>query len=346
MANGSAAPRKKGVTVALVMMVLVILALAGARLWLEKQITMVPYPYWLAVSENGMAVVYGDTIYVCNAEGAITKKIPIPDYIVPCQVAWQNDKLLVADWKNDALQSFGTYGMTTMRLQGGPNIAAHLNAVVNESNDVFYVSDSQGNHVHIYDSMGNYLRSFGGFGLTPGSLLSPKDIRLLNDTLYVGRTMVPSGVDAFSTYGKFMKTVVKPKGNILYNLITDFDLTENHIVTIECDMLYAHCLIASYNWDGKLLGKKPQPTGVHSVGDIAIRDDIVYVSDAANRVITKYDAATLENLGPASLALNRIGESDSKKYLILKQYSKYTLIALILCAVLVAVLYWQYKKSS
>lgn len=345
MANGSAAPRKTGVTVALVIVIFVILGLVGLRLWLEKQASVIPYPYWLAVSENGMAVVYGDTIYVCDAEGAITKKISVPGYIVPCQLSWHNEKLLVTDWNQHALQFFGTHGITSILLWGGPTITADLNVILDEDNDALYVSDSQGNRVHRYDKSGNYSTSFGRFGRRPGTLNSPKDIRFLNDTLYIGNVM-RSGVDAFSTDGKFIKAVVEPKGHILYNLITDFDVSEDHIVTIECDMLFAHCLIVSYNWDGKLLSKTPQPAGLHSVGDIAIRDDVVYVSDAANRIITKYDAASLENLGPASLALNRIGEGDSKKYLILKQYSKYTLIALILCAILVAVLYWRYKKSS
>ncbi len=331
------------ITIALAVMILVMVSLAGVRLWLEKEAGAVPYPYWLAVSDNGMAVIYGDIIYVCDAEGNIRKKIFIPDHIRPCQLSWHNDKLLVSDWENDELHLFSPYDTTSIRLQGGPNINAHLNAIIDENNNVLYVTDSEGNRVNTYDGQGKYLRSFGGFGLSRGSITSPKDIRYLNNTLYIGNVL-RSGVDAFSTDGKFIKSIVEPKGNILYNLITDFDLTENHIATIECDVLFAHCLIASYNWDGKLLSKKPQAAGPESVGDIAINGDVVYVSDTANRKITKYAAATLENLGPASTELNAIGEADNNKYMTLKKYSRYSILALFLCCVPVALLYWQYRK--
>ncbi len=344
MGKSSASTSAGRASIALVIMVLVIVALAGVRLWLEKEASAVPYPYWLAVSGSGIAVIYGDTIYVCDAEGAITGKIPIPDHILPCQLSWHNDKLLVSDWKNDELHLLSTDGITSIQLRGGPNINAHLNAIIDENNNAIYVSDSDGSRIYTYDSKGNYRQSFGGFGRSRGSLASPKDMRFLNDTLYIGNVL-RSGVDAFSSDGKFMKSIVEPKGNILYNLITDFDLTENYIVTIECDVLFAHCLIASYNWDGKLLSKEPQAAGSQSVGDIAMSGDIVYVSDTANRRITKYDVATLENLGPASSELNAIGEVDNSKYRALKKYSWYSLGALFLCCVPVALLYWQYQKS-
>jgi hypothetical protein len=312
--------------IVLVMLILVLVSLAGVRLWLEKEASAVPYPYWLAVSDNGIAIIYGDTIYLCDAEGTISKRITIPDHIVPCQLSWHNDKLIVADWKNDELHLFGSYGMTSIQLRGGPNINAHLNAILDEKNNAIYVTDSDGSRIHKYDSQGSYGESFGRFGFGQGSLSSPKDMRLLNDTLYVGNVM-RSGVDAFSTDGKFIKSIVEPKGNILYNLITDFDIADDYVVTIECDVLFAHCLIASYNWEGKLLSKIPQAAGSGSVGDVAMKGDIVYVSDAANRRITKYDVATLEILGPVSLELNAIGESDNSKYEALKSYSRYSLIA-------------------
>ncbi len=345
MTNGSAAPRKNILNIAVVIMILVLVSLAGARLWLEKEASAVPYPYWLAVSDNGIAVVYGDTIYVCDAEGNINNKINIPDYIQPCQLSWYKNDLLVSDWKNDELHLLSKYGITSIKLRGGPHINAHLNAIIDDNNNAIYVTDSEGNRIHTYDSTGSYSKSFGRFGLSRGAISSPKDIRLVDNTLYIGNVM-RSGVDAFSTDGAFIKSMVEPKGNFLYNLITDFDLAGNTIVTIECDVLFAHCLIASYNWDGKLLSKKHHEVGSVSVGDIAIRNDIVYVSDTANRRITKYDAATLESLGPVSSALNAIGEDDNKKYLGLKRYSRYSLIALLFSCIPVALLYWQYKKSS
>lgn len=344
MADTPASSSAKDITIAIATILAVILILVGIRFSLEKRAQTVPYPYWLAVSDSKAAVIFGDTIYVFDGEGTIEQKILIPDHIVPCQLSWLNDKLFVSDWENNSLHLFGSSGIVSIPLSGGPAIGAHLNAVVDEYNNAIYVTDSDGHRVHAYDREGRYKRSFGSFGLGRGSLSSPKDIRFLNDTLYIGNVM-RSGVDAFSVDGHYIKSIVEPKGNRLYNLITDFDLAEHHIVTIECDMLFAHCLVASYDRDGALLSTRPQETGQTSVGDIAVRANVVYVSDAANRTVTKYEASSLDSLGPASWDLNAIGEAYNDEYRMLKKLSSYSLIALFLCCIPLAYYYVQYRKT-
>jgi hypothetical protein len=345
MTNGSKNTSKGIWGFNIVWLILGLMVLVGARFWLEKEATAVPYPYWLAASDNGIAVLYGDTIHVYDVERHIITSFTIPDHILPCQLSWHADELLVTDWENDELYLFGEHGMTSIKLKGGPTINAHLNAIIDENNNAIYVTDSEGHQVHTYDSRGSYKSSFGGFGLGSGALASPKDIRFLNDTLYVGN-VIRSGVDAFSTEGNFIDSIVEPKGHRLYNQITDFDLTDDHIVTIECDLLYAHCLIASYGRDGELLSTIPQTVSPTSVGDIAIRSETVYVSDTLNRKITKYYAATLDDMGPLSSELNALGENYTKRYLALKRYSWFTVIALILGLIPLAWFYWQYKKSA
>jgi hypothetical protein len=376
MTNGSKDTSKGIWGFNIVWLILGLMVLVGARFWLEKEATAVPYPYWLAASANGIAILYGDAIYVCNAEGDIINTIAIPDHILPCQLSWHENELLVADWENDKLHLFSEHGMTSIKLKGGPVIHAHLNVIIDENNNAIYVTDSKGHQVHTYDSTGSYRSSFGSYGRSNGALASPKDIRFLNDTLYVGNViwsgedsfstegnfidsiveylndplyvenMIWSGVDAFSTEGNFIDSVVEPKGNSRYNQITDFDLNTKYVVTIECDLFYAHCLIASYGWDGELLSTIPQTVSPTSVGDIAIRSETVYVSDTLNRKITKYYAATLDDMGPLSSELNALGENYTKRYLALKRYSWFTVIALILGLIPLAWFYWQYKKSA
>jgi DNA-binding beta-propeller fold protein YncE len=321
-----------------------IFSLAGVRLWLEKEAGAVPYPYWLAVSDNGLAVLYGNTIYLCDHEGTVKGTTTIPDHILPCQLSWHNNSLLVSDWRNDTVHLFNAEGISSITLQGGPIIGAHLNAVIDESNNSIYVTDSDGNRIHIYDSTGRYLRSFGKYGLGRGALFSPKDIRLWNNTLYVGNVM-RSGVDVFSIDGTFIKPVVEPEGSRFENLITDFDVAEDRIVTIECNVLFEHCRIAAYDGKGLLLRSIPHPAGSESVGDIALRKGIVYVSDTANRKVIRYDVDTLNELSPSSSDLNALGTSYNSKYNALKNTSRITVVALLLCFIPLALLYRQYRRS-
>ncbi len=338
----SALPNKFKVNIVILM--LLIFSLAGIRFWLEHEAGAVPYPYWLAVSDDAIAVLYGDSIYVSDTNGTIVRTIHIPDYILPCQLSWHNNDLLVSDWRNHAVHLFSASGISSIPLQGGPQIDAHLNAVIDEHHNAIYVTDSGGNRIHTYDSEGRYMRSFGTCGFGRGALSSPKDLRFRDNLLYVGNVM-RSGVDVFSIDGTFIKSVAEPKGNRLDSLITDFDVAEDRIATIECNMLFEHCRIAVYDGTGIVLNTIPHPAGPVSVGDIALQKNIVYVSDTVNRKVTRYDVGTLDDLGPVSTDLNAIGTSYNSRYNALKNASRITVISLILCFVPLALLYRQYKRS-
>jgi DNA-binding beta-propeller fold protein YncE len=328
----------------LLIVMLLIFSLAGARFWLEKEAGAIPYPYWLAVSDDAIAVLYGNTIYVSDTKGTIVRTISIPDHILPCQLSWHNNNLLVSDWRNDALHLFSAEGISSIPLRGGPKISAHLNAVIDERHNAIYVTDSGGNRIHTYDSEGRYVSSFGACGSGRGALVSPKDIRFRDNLLYVGNVM-RSGVDVFSTDGTFIKSVVEPKGNRFDHLITDFDVEEDRIATIECNVFFEQCRIAVYDGTGMLLNTIPHPDGSESVGDIALRKSIVYVSDTANRKVTRYAVGTLVDLGPVSADLNALGTSYTNRYNALKNASRMTVIALLFCFIPLALLYRQYKRS-
>lgn len=350
MATGPESSLPEKLKVNLLFLLLLILSLAGVRLWSEKEAGAVPYPYWLAVSDDGIAILYGKLIYVSDSNGTPVKTMEIPDRILPCQLTWHNSSLLVSDWRNDAVHLFGPDGISSLSLQGGPNINAHMNAVIDEGQKAIYVTDSEGNRVHTYDREGRYLRSFGKgasgkISRVRGTLSSPKDIRFRNELLYVGNVL-RSGVDIFSTDGTFIKPAVEPQGVWLNNLITDFDVAEDRIATIECNALFEDCRMAVYDGSGALLKEIPHTSGSESVGDIALWRGIVYASDTLNRTVIRYDAGTLDELGPVSTELNAIGERDNERSRKWKGYSQASLLALILCCLPLAFLYRQYRGSQ
>lgn len=323
---------------------LLILFLIGARFRLEQAASAVPYPYWLALSDDKLAVLYGNTIYVCDGEGRKLRTVAVPERILPCQLSWHDNELFISDWRNHALHFFGSNGILTVPLTGGPRIRAHQNAAIDDVGNAIYVTDSAGSRIHVYDRSGRYLRSFGDRGHSHGQFYSPKDIRLLKGRLYVGN-VIRSGVDVFSTEGKFLQTIVEPKGFWLNSQITDFDVDEGRVATIECNGLYEDCRITAYDGKGTVLATIPQPSGAESVGDIAMRNGVITVSDTVNRKITRYDAKTLREIGPASAELNELGETLNRRYLSLKNYSIMTVVALVVCLIVLLLLLRQHQSK-
>lgn len=327
----------------LILIILLIMSLVGAKLYFEDQKTKVPYPYWTSASEHGVAVLYGEKIYVCDLEGKIKEELDLPSGTKPCQLTWHNQDILVADWQNYAVHFFSKYGITTTKLLGGPEISAHINAAIDPQGEHIYLTDSQGSKIHVYDMNGNYQESFGSMGIFEGSLLSPKDIHAVLDGLYVGN-FGRSAIDKFDYNGNFIKTMVKSKGKALYVALSDFSAEGNRFNTIECDVLLANCLIGSYDDEGTLLNTVDHSPGLQSVGDLSTYNNILYVSDTANRVINKYDSTSLAPLGVFSHEIEQLGNIDTQKVKAFGSYAKYSLIALLVSCLPAAFLYWQSKR--
>jgi hypothetical protein len=72
------------------------------------------------------------------------------------------------------------------------------------SNGRWYLTDAKATRVHVLDSTGALLRSFGGRGLGPGELLSPSLIAATKNRVYVAQVTVPD-VSVFDADGKFLQ---------------------------------------------------------------------------------------------------------------------------------------------
>lgn len=328
----------------MLLFVLILLGLAGGRIWLDARARAVPFPQWLATSEQGVAVLYGNEFFVVNFNGDIKWTQKLPAGAVPCQISWHDDEVWVSDWENDSILQFKGDQMTTIPLNG-PAIGAHLNIAVDKTSGNFFISDSQGSRIATYNPDGDFINAFGQAGPFDGQLLSPKDIAFDDDgLLIIGNTLRPA-VDAFRTDGTFVKTLTVPKGKPGYIFLTDFAIDQNNLVTIECNMLVSDCVVAAYDHDGRLLNTQPQPPA-EAAGDVAIWDGTVYVSDCLNRRVLAYDAQTLESLGFLSIELNNIGINFNKEFSFYKLLSKLSLVLIAFCFIPILWVYIRSKKNK
>jgi len=336
-------PANSGLGLVLALL-LVLVCLVGGRLWLENKAQDIPFPYWLSTSEQGVALLYGDRYYVIDFDGTILRSQQLPKGTVPCQVSWHGDEIWVSDWENDCILQFGAAGLTTIPLKG-PRIGAHLNVAVDNDSGNWFVSDSEGSRVAIYRPDGSYIDAFGQMGLLNGQMLFPKDIAFDDDGLLIVGNTRRGAVDAFSTDGRYVKTLAVPKGKPGYGFLTDFAISRDSLATIECDMLVNDCVVAAYDRRGNLLNTQPRPPA-NAAGDVAIWDGVLYVSDCLNRQLLAYDAQTLQPYGSFSAGISDIGMQFNKDFARYKALSKGALVLMLLCLVAMVWVYLRAKRRK
>jgi len=234
-------------------------------------------------------MLYGNEFYVVDYNGHIQWSQKLPNNTDPCQISWQGEEIWVSDWKNDRILKFDKSNMTELALRGS-KIGIHLNVAVSPSDHKLYVTDSQNHKIKIFNEDGEYLDKFGKRGFSDGEFFFPKDIVFDKDgQLIIGNTMRAS-VDVFKIDGTFVKTLMMHGGNplqtikdipveklkdtlkdnLLPQLVSDFAIDDQSLVTMECNQLVTQCKIVSYNLDGKMNKAIPHNPGPETAGDIAL----------------------------------------------------------------------------
>lgn len=343
--QGTEKPRPQGLgsgKAAIFLILMIIMGLVAARFWLDSKARAVPFPYWLSASEHGVAVLYGDQFFVVDHQGVIQMSQELPAGTEPCQILWQKEAIWVSDFKNDCIHRYNDGWDESIQLDG-PEIRAHLNVAVEPMSGDLYVADSQSSRVLVYDSQGKFLREFGQRGNADGDMNFPKDLFFdASGRLIVGNTRRPA-VDLFKSDGAFVEKLIKPLARPFYYFLTDIAVGDQNIVTIECDELVSGCLIAEYDYDGRLLQKVEQTPGDQAPGDVAMWGGNVYVSDCRNRGVKVLSVDGLEEIGPLSAALDDIGKQWNEQASFYRSLSKGSLYAMAFCF---ASMFWVYIHSK
>jgi len=367
MVQAETPPKKKSQTLVAVLL-LVVIVCVPLRIWLTNQANSTPYPNWMATSDRGLAVLFGDQFHVLDYEGNIQWSKELPGDTDPCQISWHGEEVWVSDFKNDRILQFHDNGMSEVTLKDS-GIEVHMNVAVNPMDSNLYIADSQASRIKVFDDNGEYVDEFGKGGYSDGSLNFPKDITFNKEgQLIIGNTM-RSSVDVFSTDGTYVETLIQHVNNPLEKIkalspeairevsvkqlksiihrqfIYDFAIGNQNLATIECDQLVTECEIVSYSLDGEVQASIEHQPGTDTQGDIAVWQDKLFVSNCVNRNIDVYDASTLTHQGAFSPQIDQIGISYQKRAKLYLISSKVLLYLMILSFIPIIWLYIRSKRT-
>jgi DNA-binding beta-propeller fold protein YncE len=178
-------------------------------------------PINVAVDANGTRYVTDTTrgqvlVYSAKDEflGAIGKK----DELKPVGVAVTGNRLYVTDLKThsvivyDKAKREPLFSIPRDPDNARSRLLSPTNIAIDKQGRV-YVSDTGGFYIQIYDADGNYLRTIGEQGLTPGSFALPKGIAVDRE----GRVYVVDAatqvIQIFDNQGRILMYFGNPKGS-------------------------------------------------------------------------------------------------------------------------------------
>lgn len=217
--------------------------------------------------------------------------IPTGMFFAPTYLNVQQQRLYVADSKNNRVQAFIRGNVFQLAFGGFGQNEREFDqpAGVCTIEENLFVVDSLNARVQIFDSKGNYKSQFGSFGSEPGNFNTPTDIATDGSKLYVLDTG-NSRVQVFDTVGKYLSSfgaqgsedahfnrplgIEVSKGKIY---IAD---TGNNRVQIFSD---SGTFVSVFGFGGTEEKAFHQPKG------IAFYEDKVYIVDSGNKRIHIYD---------------------------------------------------------
>ena len=175
-------------------------------------------PINVAVDKDGTCYVT-DTgrgqVLIYNKEGNLLEALGKSGEMKPCGIALAGERLYVTDLLNHYVRVYGKANRQLLftvprsstnemaKLAGPTNIALDQRGRI-------YVTDTRGFEAKIYDAEGNYLRTIGEQGVTPGQFTLPKGIGADREgRVYVLDAAAPV-VQLFDSQGKLLMFFGQP----------------------------------------------------------------------------------------------------------------------------------------
>jgi len=179
-------------------------------------------PVNVAVDQEGTIYV-SDTIrnqlLIYDKQGNLIEALGKKNEMRPCGVALAGDRLYVTDLTNHCVRVYNKATrdlIMTVPRSPGTNEASRLFSPTNVAIDQkgrICVSDSAGFAVKIFDAEGNYLKTIGELGVTPGQFALPKGIGVDREgRIYVVDAAAPV-VQLFDADGRLLMYFGEPKSS-------------------------------------------------------------------------------------------------------------------------------------
>jgi DNA-binding beta-propeller fold protein YncE len=195
-------------------------------------------PISVAVDKDGTCYVT-DTgrgqLLIYDQKGNLVDAVGKKDEMKPCGLALSGDKLYLTDLKNHCVRVYNKGRrevVLTIPRNDNTNEQAKLFQPTNvavDKNGRICVSDSGGFAVKVYEANGNYVRTIGELGVTPGQFALPKGIGVDREgRIYVIDAAAPV-VQIFDSEGKLLMYFGEPKSSgdaglyLPAGLVVDYD---------------------------------------------------------------------------------------------------------------------------
>jgi sugar lactone lactonase YvrE len=194
-------------------------------------------PINIVVAKDGTMYV-SDTgreqVLIYSKEGNLIEALGKKDEMKPCGLALAGERLYVTDLKNHSVRVYNAANRQLISTFPGAttNEQAKLFQPTNinvDKNGRICVSDSGGFAVKIFDAQGNYVRTIGELGITPGQFALPKGIGADHEgRLYVVDAAAPV-VQLFDAEGRLLMYFGEPKSSgdaglyLPAGLVVDYD---------------------------------------------------------------------------------------------------------------------------
>jgi len=321
-----------------------VLFAVGIRLWADARYNAVPYPNLLAVSAEGVAVTCGKAVYLYAADGKLARTYPLANDVHPSQLFWDKGVLTLCDVNGKGLQILGAGAAQTKRFDGAVT-NAQFRAAREPATGRLFVSDGARHRILVFDENGRYQRSFGTEGSRPGEFRFPNEIVFdESGQLLVANTKWPA-IDVYSPDGRYLSTLLKPTGDRTYRFPTDFVLTPDRLLVLECDGFLDKSRVRAYDRAGNRTGEMSLGT-VTTVGDMGTDGERLFLTDCTGRQLLTYSLADLRPLGPFSqdfAAKSGQWNRDARMY---KKLSLGALTALLVLCAPVIFFYLRMKREE
>jgi DNA-binding beta-propeller fold protein YncE len=179
-------------------------------------------PIWVAVDKDGTLYVTDtgrNQLLIYDKAGNLVEAIGKKDEMKPSGLALAGNNLYLTDLKNHCVRVYNKAArqlVLTIPRNDNTNDQAKLFLPTNvavDKNGRICVSDSGGFAVKVYDQNGNYIRTVGELGVTPGQFALPKGIGVDHEgRIYVIDAAAPV-VQLFDSEGKLLMYFGEPKSS-------------------------------------------------------------------------------------------------------------------------------------
>jgi DNA-binding beta-propeller fold protein YncE len=183
-------------------------------------------PINLAVDKDGTCYVTDigrNQVLIYGADQSLVGQLGKQGEMRPCGIALANDRLYVTDLSNHCVRVYNKakrellYTVPRNPAEEKGKLLSPTNVAVDPQGRI-YVSDTGGFSVKLYDAEGNYIRTIGDLGVTPGQFALPKGIGVDHaGRIYVLDAAAPV-IQMFDQEGKLLMFFGQPKDSGLGGL--------------------------------------------------------------------------------------------------------------------------------